>query len=186
MLQLLLHSPIYSFFILFLQKDVDIMQENLEKLKSFSKDDKTEAAMLRSRIDEQSQLICILKRRADDAVLRAGTLERVNRELEKFRENAQEMLDVEMKRSKMLERRFEELAENHEELIRFKDEYKRQNEQLRKENKELREDNSNLFCKALEEKTAQIISLEKQIQSLKEQCREYEQLCRYCSICFAF
>ena len=38
------------------------MKANLEKLRSLSEDDKTEAAMLRSRIDEQSQLIMILKR----------------------------------------------------------------------------------------------------------------------------
>lgn len=156
--------------------DVDTMQENLEKLKNLSRDDKTEAAMLRSRIDEQSQLICILKRRADDAVLKATTLEKVNKELEKFRENAQEMLTEEIKRSKMLERRFEELAENHEEMIRFKDDYKRQNEQLRKENEELCKENSTLFSKTLEEKISHIASLEKQVQSLKEQCKEYEQL----------
>ena len=37
------------------------MQEKLQKLRALSEDDKTEAAMLRSRIDEQSQLIMILK-----------------------------------------------------------------------------------------------------------------------------
>ena len=42
------------------------MQQNLDKLKNLSHDDKTETAMLRSRIDEQGQLICILKQRADE------------------------------------------------------------------------------------------------------------------------
>ena len=37
------------------------IQENLRKLRALSEDDKSEAAMLRSRIDEQSQLIMILK-----------------------------------------------------------------------------------------------------------------------------
>ena len=37
------------------------MQEKLKKLRGLAEDDKTENAMLRSRIDEQSQLIMILK-----------------------------------------------------------------------------------------------------------------------------
>ena len=46
---------------LVLLQDMGDIQENLRKLRALSEDDKSEAAMLRSRIDEQSQLIMILK-----------------------------------------------------------------------------------------------------------------------------
>ncbi len=61
------------------------MQANLAKLRSLSEDDKTENAMLRSRIDQQSELIMILKQRTDEAVTKAHTLERINDELKAFR-----------------------------------------------------------------------------------------------------
>ncbi len=61
------------------------MQSNLAKLRSLSEDDKTENAMLRSRIDQQSELIMILKQRTDEAVTKAHTLERINDELKAFR-----------------------------------------------------------------------------------------------------
>ena len=54
------------------------LQTNLSKLKALSEDDKTENALLRSRIDEQSQLIMILKQQTDEAVNRARSLERTN------------------------------------------------------------------------------------------------------------
>lgn len=156
------------------KQDVDVMNVNLDKLKRLSHDDKTEAAMLRARIDEQAQLICILKQRADEALLKSQTLERVNKELEKFRENAQEMIEGEIKRCSMLDTRFHELAENHEEMIRFKDEYKRQNETLRRENEQLREENANLFSTAIEEKNQKISEQQRDLKALKGQCRDVE------------
>ncbi|XP_038044637.1 coiled-coil domain-containing protein 89-like [Patiria miniata] len=156
-------------------QDVDEMQGNLDKLKKLTKDDKTEAAMLRARIDEQSQLICILKQRADESLARSQTLERVNRDLEMFRDNAQEIIETEVKKSGLLERRFNELAENHEEMIRIKDDYKHKNEELRAENSRLRDENSRLFSAALVEKDGKIDSLQKQVTSLKEQCKELNQ-----------
>lgn len=62
------------------------MQHNLSKLKALSEDDKTENAKLRSRIDEQCELIMILKQRADDGTLKIQTLEKINRELSSFRD----------------------------------------------------------------------------------------------------
>lgn len=61
------------------------IQTNLTKLRALTQDDKTENALLRSRIDEQSQLIMILKQRTDEAVNQAKTLERMNDELRAFR-----------------------------------------------------------------------------------------------------
>ncbi|XP_041479276.1 coiled-coil domain-containing protein 89-like [Lytechinus variegatus] len=159
------------------KQDVEVMNANLDKLKRLSQEDKTEAAMLRSRIDEQAQLICILKQRADESLVKAQTLERVNKELEKFREHAQEMLEEEIKKFNMVDRRFQELAENHEEMIRFKDEYKRQNEILRTENQQLREDNANLFSGAIEERDHKIKEQNKDLKLLKGQCRDMERRC---------
>ncbi|XP_022080103.1 coiled-coil domain-containing protein 89-like [Acanthaster planci] len=156
-------------------QDVDEMQENLDKLKKLTRDDKTETAMLRARIDEQSQLICILKQRADEALTRTQTLERINRDLEMFRDNAQEIIEAEVKKSNQLEQRFHELAENHEEMIRIKDDYKQKNEELRQENLRLLDENSRLFSAALVEKDGKIDSLHKQVTSLKEQCKELNQ-----------
>ncbi|XP_033639262.1 coiled-coil domain-containing protein 89-like [Asterias rubens] len=157
-------------------QDVDEMKENLDKLKKLSKDDKSESAMLRSRIDEQSALICILKQRADEALTQSQTLKRVNQELETFRCQAQEIIETEIKKSSMLDQRFFELAENHEEMIRIKDDYKHRNEELVKENAHLRSENTNLFSASLREKDEQIDSLQKHVLSLKDQCKELNQV----------
>ncbi|XP_068123587.1 coiled-coil domain-containing protein 89 [Hyperolius riggenbachi] len=106
---------------------------------TLSWDEKTENSMLKSRLDEQSQLICLLKRRADDSLLRSQGLERMNEELEKRAAEVQSLLAAERRRGDQLDERFNLLASNHQEMIRFKDEYKRQNEELRAECGRLRE-----------------------------------------------
>ncbi|XP_064647873.1 coiled-coil domain-containing protein 89-like [Lineus longissimus] len=151
------------------QKDLNQMQTNLEKLRNLSHDDKTENAMLRSRIDEQSQLIMILKNRADENLVRVQTLEKCNNELEKFRESATEKLKREMMQFNMLSKRFDDLAGNHEEMIKYKDEYKRQNEFLRRENERILDENKRLFSKAIEEKDAKISEMDKRIMRLRDQ-----------------
>lgn len=142
---------------------------SLSKLRGLTKDDKTENAMLRSRIDEQSQLIMILKNRADEAVTRIQTLEKINKELTDFRENAKEDLNHEIRKFNLLDARFNDLASNHEEMIKFKDEYKRVNAELRRENDKLKEENTRLFSKALLEKEEMIQSLEGKLVTAKEQ-----------------
>jgi len=146
----------------------------LSKLKGLAKDDKTENAMLRSRIDEQSQLIMILKNRADEAITRIQTLEKINTELVSFRDNAKEQLDHEIRKFKLLDGRFNDLASNHEELIKYKDEYKRVNIELRRENDLLREDNSRLFSQAILEKDELIGKLEGKLGAAKDQCAALE------------
>ncbi|KAK7500783.1 hypothetical protein BaRGS_00008027, partial [Batillaria attramentaria] len=106
-------------------KDVQEMRETLSKLKNLKEDDKNEAGMLRSRIDEQSRLIMVLKQRADEEIIRAQTLDRVNKELIEFRDHADDLLKNELRKYNILEGRFQHLATNHEEMIKIKDEYKR-------------------------------------------------------------
>lgn len=142
---------------------------HLSKLKGLTKDDKTENAMLRSRIDEQSQLIMILKTRADEAFTRVQTLERINQELTEFRENAQENINHEIRKFNLLDKRFNDLASNHEEMIKIKDEYKRVNSELRKENEKLKDENARLFSKAIQEKDDLIRQLEGKMVTARDQ-----------------
>ncbi|CAI9560075.1 unnamed protein product [Staurois parvus] len=121
-------------------------------------DEKADNGLLRSRLDEQSQLICLLKRRADDTVLRCQGLERMNEELERKSAEAQTLLAAERKRADQLEERFSLLADNHQEMIRFKDTYKRQNEELRAECERLRE-----------ERHPELLERERVIQELRAQ-----------------
>ncbi|XP_076467232.1 coiled-coil domain-containing protein 89-like [Babylonia areolata] len=150
-------------------QDMQEMQDSLAKLRGLKEDDKTEAAMLRSRIDEQSKLIMILKQRADEEIIRAQTLDRVNKELTEFREHADDMLKNEVRKFTQLEHRFHTLATNHEEMIKFKDEYKRVNQELREENARLKNDNARLFSKAVQEKDARILELEKKFATIKQE-----------------
>jgi predicted nucleic acid-binding Zn-ribbon protein len=143
------------------------MQESLDKLKQLKEDDKSEMGMLRSRIDDQSKLIMILKQRADEEIIRAQTLDRINQELTDFRDHADEMLKHEHRRFNQLEHRFHTLATNHEEMIKFKDEYKRVNTELREENARLKSENARLFSKAIQEKDGRIQDLEKKFATVK-------------------
>ena len=155
------------------------MEDTLSKLRALSEDDKTEAAMLRSRIDEQSQLIMILKKRADESLIRAQTLEKVNKELTDFRDNANEQLQHEIRKFNILDQRFNDLASNHEEMIKYKDEYKRVNKDLRAENAKLREDNAKLFSQAILDRDQQIEELGQKCTTLKSQYSTIEQKHRY-------
>lgn len=146
----------------------------LAKLRGLAADDKTENAMLRSRIEEQCELIMILKQRADEVSTELRTSERIKETLEEFRKNAQGVIDMEVKKCEMLDKRFNELADNHQELIKFKDQYKYENEMLRKENAKLKEDNERLFSGAIEEKDMMIEDLEFQLRRTKNRCNEYE------------
>ncbi|KAL4656627.1 coiled-coil domain-containing protein 89 [Arapaima gigas] len=157
------------------KQDMDDVHVALEKLRSLSEEDKSEAAALRSRIDEQSSLICILKRRADEMLQRCQALERINAELEELQEEVQKELEDERKRSSQLEQRFADLAANHQMLIDFKEEYKRQNAQLTEENQRLRDENESLFCQELQEKEAVVLKLTQELKDLAEQHKRLEE-----------
>nr|XP_020728202.1 coiled-coil domain-containing protein 89 [Odocoileus virginianus texanus] len=140
-------------------KELDGLREALANLRGLSEEDKSERAMLCSRIQEQSQLICILKRRSDEALERCQTLELLNSELEEKRLLEAEELKAKNQRAQKLEERFMTLAANHELMIRFKDEHKRQNAKLREENEKLRLENDQLFSPALKAQEAKVVLL---------------------------
>ncbi|XP_024428303.1 coiled-coil domain-containing protein 89 [Desmodus rotundus] len=160
-------------------KELDGLREALANLRGLSDEEKSEKARLCSRIHEQSQLICILKRRSDEALERCQVLELLNAELEEKRILEAEKLKAKSELAQKLEERFMTLAANHELMIRFKDEHKSQNIKLREENEKLRWENSNLFSQALKDQETKVLkltarskALAEELQTLKESCAQ--------------
>ncbi|KAF0874497.1 CCD89 protein, partial [Crocuta crocuta] len=160
-------------------KELDGLREALANLRGLSEEERSEKALLCSRIQEQSQLICILKRRSDEALERCQILELLNTELEEKRRLEAEKLKAKSKHAQKLEERFMTLAANHELMIRFKDEHKSQNIKLREENEKLRLENSSLFSQALKDQEAKVCqltarseALSKELESLKHRCAQ--------------
>ncbi|XP_012861681.1 coiled-coil domain-containing protein 89 [Echinops telfairi] len=161
-------------------KELDGLKEALANLRGLTKEEKTEKAMLHSRLDEQSQLICILKRRADKALERCQVLELLNTELEDKRTEEAEKLKAQCELAQKLEERFMTLAANHELMIRFKDEHKQQNVKLKEENAKLRLENNTLFSQALKDQEAKVSQLTthseiltKELETLKQRCLQH-------------
>nr|AAI69783.1 Bc8 orange interacting protein [Xenopus laevis] len=137
--------------------------QSLKQLHALPWDEKTENEMLRSRLDEQSQLICMLKQRADETQIKWQHLERVNGELERQSGEAAQRFQSERERGERLEERFAILASNHQQMIRFKDEYKQQNEELRQ------------LCDTMREsKYPELLHRDRCIQELRDQLGDTE------------
>ncbi|XP_040004946.1 coiled-coil domain-containing protein 89 isoform X2 [Xiphias gladius] len=147
---------------------MDSIQKSVDKLLSLSAEDTTESEKLRSRIDEQSSLICILKQRADELLLRSQALQKINTELEARVTDCQKELDSERKKAELLEKRFMDLAANNQAIIAFMDEYKNQNAQLKIENKQLQSENDTIFSQKLQDKEVFVQKLMQEIKMLTE------------------
>ncbi|CAH2224413.1 Bc8 orange interacting [Pelobates cultripes] len=141
---------------------------SLPKVASLPWDMKTENSMLRSRLEEQSQLICLLKQRADGTIHRCQGLERINEELERRSKELAEKFEAEQKRADKLDESFNLLADNHQQMIHFKDEYKRQNDELRRECEKL----CNNAQPELLEKDRSIHQLNDQLHAMEKVQRE--------------
>ena len=131
-------------------------------------------ARLKSRIDEQSELICILKKRADQLLLESKSAEGRCRLAEKT--NSDLVMQVKQEKSKviMLENRFNELAENHTEIIQYKEEYRSKAVSLQKENDFLRGENTNVMTPLLAEKDKQIEEWQQKNNELYQRINELE------------
>lgn len=160
-------------------KEMDGLREALANLRGLSEEEKGEKAMLRSRIQEQSQLICILKRRADEALERCQVLELLNSELEEKRMQEIEKMKVQSEHVQKLESRFMTLAANHELMIRFKDEHKSENIKLKEENEKLRQENNSLFSQALKDQEAKVLELTTHNKALVEELKVWKQRCTH-------
>lgn len=143
------------------------MKANLEKLRALSKDDLTENGLLRSRIDQQCELICILKQRTDESLRKSMEVEKQYHELQRQRDDILTTLHSETRKFSVLEKRFAVLNQNHEELIKIKDEYKRENEKLRVENGCLKNENEGLFASVVKERDSQIRQLREEGKDLQ-------------------
>uniref|UniRef100_A0A665U8C0 Zgc:172182 n=1 Tax=Echeneis naucrates TaxID=173247 RepID=A0A665U8C0_ECHNA len=149
-----------------IQPDTDIIQKPSDKLLSFSAEHTMETEMLRSRIDEQSNLICMQKERADELLLRCEALQKINTELEDSVTDCKKELDDERKKAALLEERFMDLAANNQGIIVFMEEYKNQNAKLKMENKQLQSENDTLFSQKLHDKEVRV---QKLMQDMKLQ-----------------
>lgn len=143
-----------------------MIQKSVEKLLSFSPEDATE--MLRSRIDEQSNLIWMMKERADELLLRWQAQQKINTDLENSLTDCQKELDDKINRAELLEERTVYLASVNKSIIAFMEEYKSENAQLKIENKQLQSENDSLFSQKLQDKEVCVQNLMQDIKHLTE------------------
>ncbi|NXH70992.1 CCD89 protein, partial [Hydrobates tethys] len=144
-----------------------------------SPEEKSEKALLHSRLEQQHRLICILKKKADDARKRCKGLEQLNVELEKLRTEDAVKIKTQTQQIQRLEGRFMDLANNHEKMIQFKDEHKKRHMQLWEENKRLRQENETLFSQTVREKEAEVLQLAAQARKLLQQLDSLQEKCAY-------
>ena len=130
------------------------------------KDETSENAMLRDRIDQQSELICILKKQADTSLIKSQTLEEDMRELQTAKENAECNYQDQGRKHTVLQKRFETLYHNHEEIIKIKDGYKMVNDELRRENKDLLARKAEEVASLMDAKNERIKELENDLKIL--------------------
>lgn len=149
-------------------KHMDCIQKSPGKLQSLPTEDLTEEKMLRSRVDEQSSLICILKNRADEVFLRYQALQKINAKHEDQVARCQKELEEERNKSKILEKRFMDLAANNQAIIAFMEEYKNHNSQLKLENEKLQSENESLFSQRLHDSQVLVQKLEEEVKLLIE------------------
>ncbi|NXB39665.1 CCD89 protein, partial [Eulacestoma nigropectus] len=134
-----------------------------------SSEERSEEALLLSRLEQQHLLISMLKKKEDDTHERCRQLEQLNMELEKLRAEDAVKIQTQTQRIQYLEGRFMDLAKNHEKMIQFKDEHKKRHVQLWEENKRLRQDREALFSQAVREKDAEVLRLAAQARKLSQQ-----------------
>ena len=111
---------------------------------------------LQARIDEQSELICILKKRADALLVDTTAYQKRIEKIEGTNSDLRAQLNTEKTKVGMLESRFDDLADNHEEMIKYKDYHKSSATELRAQNELLRQQNESLFSPEIDEKNRQI------------------------------
>ena len=107
--------------------------EHVQKLTRIESEEKTEEALLRSRIDQQSELICILKRRADEYLEKCLQNEKDLENLRKDHDKSVSLCDEEQKKNISLQFRFNELNDGHQKLLKITDELKTKNGDITKE-----------------------------------------------------
>jgi chromosome segregation ATPase len=149
-------------------REDDFLREKFDTLQCLARDDRQEAEMLRSRIDQQSELIAILKQRADKSQERCESQLKRIVELDEARAALECQASEERRQREILEQRFFHLNENHVQMIAIKDEYKAENEELRRENERLRQENKSQFSEIMQEKNNQLKELQTKLKETEE------------------
>ncbi|KAM9602030.1 LOW QUALITY PROTEIN: coiled-coil domain-containing protein 89 [Morphnus guianensis] len=149
-------------------KDMEDLTKGLEELRESPEEEKSEKALLHSRLEQQHHLICTLKKKADDAQKRCRGLEQLNMELEKLRTEDAVKMKTQTQRIQHLEERIMDLAKNHEKMLQFRDEHRKRHMQLQEENKRLRQKEV-LFSQTVKEKEAEVLQLAAQARKLSQQ-----------------
>jgi len=126
-----------------------------------------EVEKLRSRIEEQGQLICFLKQRADEELLKSRSLKAENEQLLIYRDESRGTIAELQKHAEHIENRFDDLASNHEEMIKIKDEYKQRCKELLEENAKLEKENANVTSAKLKAKSQEITELRDSVNSCR-------------------
>ncbi|KAM4561573.1 coiled-coil domain-containing protein 89 [Fundulus diaphanus] len=158
----------------FMMEHVDRIQPSNKNLQILAAEDSVEQQMLQSRIDEQSTLICILKKRADEMLLRYQAIQKINSELEDQAAQRQKELDSERTRAELLTNRFTDLAANNQAIISFMEEHKNQNTQLKLENRRLQLENDSHFSQDLHDKEVLVEKLVQENKLLRDKCTANE------------
>lgn len=140
------------------------IQKSHEHPQNLTAEDFEGRQMLWSRIDEQSSLICILKDRADETLLRYQALQKIISDLEGQAAQRQKELDSEKKKAEALEERLTDLAANNQAIISFMEELKKQNAQLKQENKRLQQEKDSHCNQKLHDKE----KLQQEVNLLKK------------------
>lgn len=147
--------------------------ETLKNLKNISQEEKSELGMLKSRVEEQSRLIMILKQRGDDYIRKNATLEKINQELLEQKQELQAEVEQLNQKYKSLLDKFDYLANNHQELIKIKDEYKTKNTDITLKYVQLLDKMKNLPDEEVFELEKR--ALNEKITRLDHLCKDYEQ-----------
>ncbi|CAB1435031.1 unnamed protein product [Pleuronectes platessa] len=162
---------------------MDSFRRSLDKLLSLSTEDGTETEMLRSRINEQSSMICILKQRADELTLQCQALQKINteqgdgvtdhqRELDKLRlklqtdeeKNTAQEINMKKRTTRLIKEKEELLSLSIERgrVIQEKQEAIQQLERKWKKEKKSRTEAEDKF-----EQDAETVNADVKVQSLK-------------------
>ena len=127
----------------------------------------TQTDILRSRIEEQSNLITILKNRNDQLLAKINASDLQNETLINQQTTLKTQLLNENKRFSKLENHFNTLAKNHQEMIDIKDEYKNANEKLIASNKTITLENLKLKNELQKKDNKKVMELTLEINNLQ-------------------
>lgn len=147
------------------------MSEKLKTLKGLS-EDVSESDLLRCRIEQQAELIYILKQRADEYLKKYMEVEDRTASVQVDATDMAKKYEAEKRAHALLQDRFDTLEKNHRELTIIKDEYKSENKELLKDNERLQSVSNSLYSEMVEEKNKVIAKLTKDLLTVQSKLED--------------